>query len=57
MYDSLFTKITKLDDNLIVYPGHNYGPSSWSTIGEEKKWNSVLQHRTKEEFLDYMRSP
>ena len=57
MYDSLFTKITKLDDNLIVYPGHNYGPSSWSTIGEEKKWNPVLQHRTKEEFLDYMRSP
>lgn len=54
MYDSLFDKIAKLDDNLIVYPGHNYGPSPTSTIGREKKTNYVLQPRSKEEFLQLM---
>jgi glyoxylase-like metal-dependent hydrolase (beta-lactamase superfamily II) len=31
MYDSLCNKVSLLDETLIVYPGHNYGPP-WSTI-------------------------
>ncbi|HEX7033390.1 MAG TPA: MBL fold metallo-hydrolase [Nitrososphaera sp.] len=54
MYDSLFGKIAKLDDNLIVYPGHNYGSSPTSTIGREKKTNYVLQPRSKQEFLEFI---
>lgn len=54
MYDSLFGKLAKLDDDLIVYPGHNYGPSPTSTIGREKKTNYVLQPRSKQEFLELM---
>ena len=54
MYDSLFNRLAKLDENLILYPGHNYGPTSVSTIGHEKKINSVLQSRSKQEFLELM---
>ncbi len=54
MYDSLFNRLAKLDENLILYPGHNYGPTSVSTIGHEKKTNYVLQPRSKQEFLELM---
>jgi hydroxyacylglutathione hydrolase len=54
MYDSLFNRLVKLDENLILYPGHNYGPTSISTIGHEKKTNSVLQPGSKQEFLELM---
>jgi glyoxylase-like metal-dependent hydrolase (beta-lactamase superfamily II) len=54
LYHSLTGIICKLDDNLILYPGHNYGSSPHSTIGKEKKTNFVLQHRTEEEFVDFM---
>lgn len=54
MYDSLFDRLTKLDEKLILYPGHNYGPTSISTIGHEKKTNYVLRPRSKQEFLELM---
>jgi hydroxyacylglutathione hydrolase len=54
MYDSLFEKILKLDNNLVVYPGHNYGYKSISTIGEEKKNNYVLFPRSREQFIKFM---
>jgi hypothetical protein len=54
MYHSLFDVLARLDETLIVYPGHNYGPMPTSTIGHEKKTNYVLQPRTKQEFLELM---
>ena len=54
MYDSLFDRLAKLDENLIIYPGHDYGSTSTSTIGHEKKTNYILQPRSKQEFLDLM---
>jgi hydroxyacylglutathione hydrolase len=54
MYDSLFNRLAKLDENLILYPGHNYGLTSISTIGHEKKTNAVLQPKSKQEFLELM---
>ena len=56
MYDSLFEKIANLDEFLIVYPGHNYGPTQTSTIGQEKKTNYVLKARSREDFLRFMAS-
>ena len=54
MFDSLFNRLAKLDENLILYPGHNYGLTSISTIGHEKKTNYVLRPRSKQEFLELM---
>jgi hydroxyacylglutathione hydrolase len=57
MYDSLFNKLMKLDDDVQVYPGHDYGPKPSSTIGEEKRSNYTLQPRTLSEFISFMREP
>ncbi len=54
MYESLFHTIAKMDESLIIYPGHNYGHVPVSTIGDEKKNNYILQERTKDEFLEFM---
>jgi hydroxyacylglutathione hydrolase len=54
MYHSLFDKLAGLDEKLVVYPGHNYGSTPTSTVGNEKKTNYVLQPRSKQEFLGFM---
>ena len=57
MYDSLFNKLLKLSDDVEVYPGHDYGKTPRSTIGEERKSNYVLQPRTIDEFVEFMSIP
>jgi glyoxylase-like metal-dependent hydrolase (beta-lactamase superfamily II) len=57
MYHSLFDKILTLDDNIEVYPGHNYGDKPSSTIGHERKTNYTLEKRTLEEFIEFMSEP
>lgn len=54
LYDSLFDKLYNLDENLVVYSGHNYGSSPTSTMGNEKMNNFVLQKRPKEEFVQLL---
>ncbi len=59
LYNSLQKKIVPLADNVIVYPAHgagsscgkNLGPDTYSTIGDEKKFNYALQQKTKEDFI------
>lgn len=55
MYDSLFGRVVRLDDALVVLPGHNYGSTPTSTIGREKRENYVLKPRTREEFVRFLR--
>ncbi len=50
MFKTLQEKIKPLPDNLIVYPGHDYGPKPFDTIGNQKKTNKVLLVRNLEEF-------
>lgn len=52
-----FGKLRKLDPKLIVYPGHDYGKSRNSTLGNEIKTNYTLAQRTKEEFITFMSQP
>jgi len=59
MYESLRKKILSLADEVIIYPAHgpgsacgkNLGPETFSTIGEEKKFNYALKQKTKEDFI------
>ena len=59
MYDTIQNKILPLADDILVYPAHgagsscgkNMGPETFSTIGEQKKFNYALQPQTKEEFV------
>jgi len=57
MYNSLFGKLMKLDNNIEVYPGHDYGSRPHSTIGEEKRTNHVLEERSLDEFVEFMKEP
>jgi len=57
MYNSLFNKLMKLDDDIEVYPGHDYGSMRHSTIGHERKNNYTLEQRTLEEFKEFMKEP
>ncbi len=57
LYDSFFNKLLKLSDDIVVYPGHDYGPKPSSTIGEERRTNYVLQPRSLGDFVSFMSSP
>jgi hydroxyacylglutathione hydrolase len=57
MYESLFNKLLKLNDDVEVYPGHDYGRTPSSTIGEEKKSNYTLQPRSLKDFIEFMSQP
>jgi len=57
MYHSLFDKLMKLDDEIEVYPGHDYGPNPHSTIGVERRRNYTLEKRTLDEFIEFMKEP
>jgi hydroxyacylglutathione hydrolase len=60
MYDSLNTKIKTLPDSVIVYPAHgpgsacgkNIGKETFSTIGEQKKFNYALKNMSRNEFIE-----
>ncbi len=59
LYNSLQTKIVPLADDVIVYPAHGpgsacgkaLGPSTHSTIGQEKEGNYALKAESKEAFV------
>jgi len=50
MYKSLQEKIKPLNDNIIVYPGHDYGEKPFDTLGNQKRKNKTLLARNIEEF-------
>lgn len=56
MYYSLFGKLMALNDDLEVYPGHDYGSKYKSTIGHERRFNYTLEKRTVEEFIEFMQA-
>ena len=51
MYESLHTKLMKLKDETILYPGHNYAATPTSTIAEEKKNNPYMIRESLQDFL------
>ena len=59
LYDSLFKKLLVLDERIQIHPGHGagslcgagIGSEAFTTIGQEKRFNPMLQHKTKEAFV------
>ena len=54
LYHSLFDVIANLSDDLVLYPGHDYGSDVKSTIGSEKRTNLVMQKVSEAEFVERM---
>jgi len=50
MFKSLQEKIKPLPDNLIVYPGHDYGEKPFDTLGNQKRKNKTLIANNLEDF-------
>ena len=50
MYETLHEKIIRLPDDLIVYPGHDYGDKPFDTLGNQKRVNKTLRVKTLKEF-------
>ena len=53
LFESL-QKLKKLNYDVEVYPGHDYGEIPFSTIGGEKKTNPYFKCETKEQFLNLL---
>ena len=54
LYQSL-DRIAKLDDQIVVYPGHDYGETKTSTVGAEKRQNPFMQFRSPQAFVGFVR--
>ena len=62
LYDSLFGKILKLEDYVEVLPTHGAGSlcgrsissKRTTTIGYERRFNTFLQKRDRQEFVDFV---
>lgn len=55
LYRSVHEKVFSLDDDAVVYPGHDYKGCSSSTVAEEKRHNPRLGGgRTEAEFVAIM---
>ena len=62
LYDSLHRAILTLDDSVEVYPAHGGGSlcgramssKSASTIGFERRFNTALRARSRDEFVDLL---
>jgi len=53
MYETLKSLTESLPDDTRMYPGHNYGPVTVSTLNEELKENPYLQHVTVNDFVTH----
>lgn len=50
MFQSLQQKIFPLSDELVVYPGHDYGAMPFDTLGHQKRTNKTLLAKNLKEF-------
>ena len=50
MFKTLQEKIKPLPDHLIVYPGHDYGPEPFDTLGNQKLTNKTLLAKNLNKF-------
>jgi len=56
LYESLFSKLLKLDPATQIHPAHEYKGRTGSTIGEEIATNPRLQKTDRAEFVAMMRA-
>jgi glyoxylase-like metal-dependent hydrolase (beta-lactamase superfamily II) len=54
MYRTLTQRLAKLPATTVLYPGHHYGPTPTSTLGDERHDNYYLHPRSLDEWLALM---
>ena len=57
LYRSIKERIFTLPDDCLLYPGHDYGGRTVTTVAEEKRWNPrVGGEASAEDFTGYMKN-
>jgi len=51
MYESLTTRIARIPDDTVVFPGHAYDQDPSAQMGETRRRNAVFRPRSAEEWL------
>jgi glyoxylase-like metal-dependent hydrolase (beta-lactamase superfamily II) len=51
MYESLTTKLAKIPDDAILFPGHLYSPDPSQSMGETRQYNYVFRPKSAEQWL------
>src|SRR5437016_6459063 len=54
LWHSITEKLFRLDEQILVYPAHDYKGRRVSSIGEERRFNARVAGKTREEFLSIM---
>lgn len=51
MYESLTTRLARIPDDTVLYPGHRYSPEPSATLGDTRRDNVVFRPRSPEAWL------
>ena len=54
MYDTLTRRLAKIQNEVVLYPGHNYGGKPSAPMGDVRETNSYLQINSLEDWLSVM---
>ena len=54
LFHTLTRRLSKIDDHIILYPGHNYGGSPSGQMGDVRQSNSYLQIQRLEDWFSIM---
>jgi len=54
LYESVYKKILTLPQNIIIFPGHDYGPKPYCSINENIKISPLLQAKNEDDFVKRM---
>lgn len=54
MYSTLTQRLAHLPEETVLYPGHHYGATPTSTLGEERRTNHYLKIRSLEDWRALM---
>lgn len=51
MYESLHTRLARVPDDTVLFPGHLYSAEPSQSMGDTRRWNYVFRPRSVEEWL------
>jgi glyoxylase-like metal-dependent hydrolase (beta-lactamase superfamily II) len=51
MYESIHTRLARVPDEAILFPGHRYSADPSASMGDTRQWNYVFKPRSAEEWM------
>ena len=51
MYESLHTRLARVPDDAVLFPGHLYSQDASQRLGDTRRWNYVFRPRSVEEWM------